>query len=192
VAHPISVSALPTVSEAFEHEYRLRKAFNLLGVHSLIPIMLMPREALMELPFIGASSAHRITKILHGLNLSHRTIYEKLTRFIDDQFGCIEDAPIGVLQVATVRTSAATRPHLAPLDTINALEVYDREMTVLALTSQTRQEVRKMAQMALNATGRQVHDLDEDLKHLSSRLSYFGADFSGSALPMTAPLYAVR
>jgi len=175
VAPRITVSGLPTVDEAFGHSTQIRKALHQAHITSLVPLMLLPREALMDIPGIGSTAAHRISRTLARLGLGHHGLCEKMSEFIDKQFGCIEDAPVSVLQVAITRTMDATVPVYAPLELVYLIESLEQDYVVGDLTMMPGGFLRAMVENTID-NGFMVHDLDEDFKHLGSRLGYFGLE----------------
>jgi len=173
---------IPTLAEAFGDRKSLMKSLHKAGFKSIVPLMMMPREALLELPGIGMSSVLVISRTLKKHRLSQHVFSDRMSVFIDKQFGCIEDAPISVLQVTIVRNDQLNRPVFAPLEIISLLEDIEPRMTVMDLIRMSREEIRVMVQVQ-SSFGLHLHDLAEDLKHLAIRLGNFDLEF-GAQLPI--------
>lgn len=169
-------STLPSITEAFGGNYRLMAALNQAGFKSVVPLMMLPREALLEIPGIGISSAVLVTKTLKKYGYGQHNICERMSTFIEEQFGSIEDAPISTLQVTVVREDIVNRPVFAPLEIISLLEDIESHFTIRDLIRMSRDEVRSLVQSQA-AFGMQIHDLPEDIKHLAIRLGNFDLEF---------------
>lgn len=179
---------IPSIAEAFGGNYRLIKAFHAAGFKSVVPIMLMPREALVEIDGIGTTSAQRVTKTLKAYGLGHHVVCERMASFIEKEFGSVEDAPVSVLQVTIVRGEQLNRPMFAPLEVVSLLEDIESHMTVGDLARMTREDVRRTVQGEA-VFGLEIHDLREDMKHLAMRLGNFDLEFG---MQMPTPLRVVN
>ena len=171
--HPI-----PTITEVFKHDLRLLSALRNAGFKSVVPVMLMPREALIDFDGIASPSASNVTKALARFNFGHHSLCERMSVFIEEQFGSVEDAPISILQVAVVHTDVTcSRLQFDPLPTIYALEDLEPEMLIADLVRMTSREVQTEAQKQANA-GFPLGDIGKDVKKMASRLAFFDLEFA--------------
>ena len=153
------------------------------GFTSVVPLMMLPTQSLIGMEAgdqtIGYRSAARVTQTLAQRNLRQHVFCEKMSEFIDDQFGCIEDTPIAALHVTIVRGYQDNRPVFAPLELISLLEDIQPRMTVLDLVKMTPEGIKhEIESRAL--FGLKVHSLTEDLKHLKMRLENYDLSFTAS------------
>ncbi|MGV9001879.1 MAG: hypothetical protein ACOH18_02895 [Candidatus Saccharimonadaceae bacterium] len=168
----ISGSIVPTLTEAFGKNYRLKAAFNNAGFKTVVPIMMLPREALLEIPGIAVASAMRVAKTLKHYDLGQHIISERMSEFIESEFGRVRDAPIGVLQVTIVRSGDTNRPYFAPLDVIDMLEKIEPEMKIRQLLLMPA--ARILSDLEMHGARAAVRNPKEDFKHLAIRLGNFG------------------
>lgn len=181
---------LPSIREAFAHHMSLSRALKLADFNSIVPLMLLPREALLDIKGVAVSSASHISKTLKRYRLGHHVMCEKMSEFIKSEFGSVENAPIGVLQVFVLRNGMINRPVYSPLELITLLETCDPEMKVMELSTKSANQVRAMAKPLIDG-GIQIHNLDEDIKHLASRLDAYGLGFLANQPADSPRLYAV-
>lgn len=174
---------LPTLSKLFGGHKSLTRAFLDAGVTSVVQLMLLPREALRDIHGITDRSAVHVIDILEQRGLKHRLLTQRMSEFLYEQFNVVEDAPIGALQVITMRSGQISHPVFAPLETLKVLEIADPDMTIVQLMCMSRDGLHAMM-MSLIADGILIHDLDEDIRQISSRLGYYDLTFASVPTPL--------
>lgn len=164
----------PDLATTFGARKSVMKALNKAGVKSVTPVMMLPQEVLRsEFDGIGASSARFITSALAEHGLPHRTISQKRHDFVNEHFGCIEDAPIGVLQVGTVLVlgpkGKSTRASFSPLEVVSLMEDIQPKTTVIDLLLMGKKGLKQeIAQHAF--FGLPDKRLARDIEYLQYRL----------------------
>lgn len=141
LTHPFN---LPTLEETFGDNIKLMSALKRARFQSVVPVMELPREVLREFYGIGPSTSVFITRALAAQGLAHHRFCERLSTFIDEQFGCIEDAPVATLEVVTIHDMYASRQVYAPLALLHFLERLYPNMTIMDLSHMTEQDVREI------------------------------------------------
>jgi len=175
---PNEAAELSSLDEAFTRigYTKLLKTLKKAGFRSLASLMVLPREALLEIPHIGSAAISCISEVLQWKNLPQRDFNQDLFSFIDRTFGDIEEAPIGVLQVAIVRNGVVNWPIFAPLELVTALEERKDYLTINHLLQSDAHTLRFLLE-SMAPIEAHVHDLHEDIHHLQLRLKYLGFDF---------------
>lgn len=164
---------MPTLADVFGQNKPLLKAIRKAGFKSVAPLMLIPQESLRSYEGIGSRSALQITRCLRHFELGHHVIYRPVQKFINDEFGCIEDAPIGVLHVTIVRKQRSNHPEFAPLELVSLLDDFEPQMQVMDILNTSPDQLRKTVQQKA-AFGIEIEDIEEDIKHLDIRLRNYG------------------
>lgn|GEM_PF-3814921 len=178
----LSVFNMPSLEETFGSNPAVLDLLNKAGFTSVAPLMLLPRPALIGVSAgqhrkIDHRSATKVSQQLSKRGLKQHDLNEPMAKFIDEQFGCIDDAPISIMQVTIMRNAHANLPVFAPLEVVGLLEDIEPHMTMLDLVRMTRHEVRDMVEERA-AFGLRIHNLHEDLKHLALRLGNFDLSFT--------------
>lgn len=131
-ANPIS-KPLPTVAGVFQGHSTLMTAFGSAGVTSIVQVMLLPREVLMELKGIDTKSSRCVSNKLRLFGLTHRDLCTPMKQFVADKFGGIENTPIQALSIVVERLHDAPHPHLWPLRLLDALQEIEPNTVVMDL-----------------------------------------------------------
>jgi hypothetical protein len=178
---PISpISPPATIAEVFGDDKIIMKAVRAMELpdeSSVAPIMMLPPTALLKVPNIGPAAAKRITMLLKKHKLGHRQVFQKSIEFINCEFGCIEDAPIGVFQVFVKRNGDLNWPEFGRLQLLTVLETIEPNMRAMDISGISRRDVIDMVTPVVTKSGIVIDDLEEDLAHLTSRLGYFNLEF---------------
>jgi hypothetical protein len=127
--------------------------------------MLLPQGSIQDIENIGPQVDAKITRLLHRQGLHRRQPSQPLVDFIVELYGCVEDAPIGVLHVVVVRKDAYNYPSYAPLDAVRQLEKEDETMRLSDLMQYTRERL-------ITTLREGVRSPREDVAHIESRLAY--------------------
>ena len=180
---------LPSLSRAFGHNAYLMKTFHNADITSVIPLMLLPRfDLISDIKGIGERTATCVAKTLAGNGLEQRTFHERMTDFIDRRFGCIEDAPIGVLTVVTLRhtigETVIRRPHYTPLQLIQLLEEINPHLKVIDLLELSDDAMMRMLEEHV-IFGPILHRLRGDLTDVNWRLHQWDPAMKIGALAST-------
>ena len=171
---------IPSLDFVFGHNSRLMKIFRRLHIESVTPVMLLPKPVLMEFPGVGERTATYIIGCLTQHNLGHHNFNEKLGDFIDRQFGCIEDAPVSVLNVVTLRDNITTRPYYTPLQLLQLIEQEAPHFTVRDLLQSTEDELIGLIEERV-VFGPVLNRLKGDIVDLNWRLAQWDPElFIGS------------
>ena len=147
-------------------------AFEKANITSVVPVMLLPRQVLMEFDGIGERTAAYITKALAQKGLAHRQLCDRLGDFIDQQFGCIENAPVSALNVVSLRNNVTARPYYAPLLLLLLIEQVNPHFTVGELAAADNDELLAMVEERI-VFGPRVHRLKGDAIDINWRLSHW-------------------
>lgn len=131
-ANPISMP-LPTVSGVFKGHPTLMTALDNAGVTSLVQVMLLPRQSLMEFKGIDTKSSRCVSNKLRLFGLTHRDMCTSMKQFVADEFGGIEFTPIQALSIVVEQVHNAPHPHLWPLRMLNSLHAIEPNTTVMDL-----------------------------------------------------------
>ena len=183
---------VPSLERAFGHDAYLMKTFKDANITSIIPLALLLSDNLRDdIKGIGPRTARRIADILAENDLEQRQFGESLSDYIDRQFGCIEDAPIAVLTVVTLRRTIGTvttrRSHYAPVRLLRLLEERNRHLRVLDLLKATEDQLIEMVEERV-MFGPILHKLRSDLIEITWRMRHWEPDtrigvLSGYAAP---------
>ena len=174
----IDADDLPSLEEAFTRlgYTRLLNDLKHAGFKSIAPLMALSSEDFLKIPNIGNTTVSLIEKVLMHHNLEHRQLEESLCTYLERQFGRVEDAPIGVLQIVVGRSGTTDWQIFAPLQLIGILEEADSpQMRVRDLMMMEPHELPR----ALEALGRTVQDPQKDTFNVGVRLRGLdGRDFA--------------
>jgi hypothetical protein len=173
----IDADDLPSLDDAFNKEGYggLLKVLTQAGFKSIAPLMALPTESLLDIPGIGLTNVSLIDRVLQRNGLERRCLNEGLFPYLDRQFGRVEDAPVGVLQIVVVRNGATNWSLFAPLEIVNVLERKDNpRMRIRDLMMVDSDDIRR----SVKAQSGLIHDLSEDIIHLKRRLNGLSFDFA--------------
>lgn len=167
---------LPSLHRVFGHNRPLMRAFKEANIRSIVPVMLLPREVLIkDVPGIGKDRATYITGALADHGLGHHSFNEKLEDFLCDQFGCVEDSPVSVLNIVVMRNNVYSRPQYSPLFTLQTIEMIDPLFTVLDILRSSHAELMDMLEDRI-PFGPQLQRVTGDLRDIKWRLYYWEPD----------------
>lgn len=169
---PRATPEYPSVKETFGASPTLMRALEYARFKSVVPVMMMPREALMDTLDIKARTARRVTSYLNAQGLNHHEYCERQRDFIDEQFGCIEDAPIAALHVITITDEIGPRPYYAPIRLLLFMEEMEPHMVIRDLIGMTAQNIRDMIDRPM-MPGPISERMSEDIGEISWRLSWW-------------------
>ena len=128
------VETLPTLTELFGHNKHVLSAVQK-HFDTPAPLLAHDRQMLTHVPGIKMPRARVIEDALkrHGLRL--RDSSESTSKYIERLFGCIEDAPIDVLQLYSLQANGVSHTYYIPLAVIRQLRQYEPNMAVVDLLS---------------------------------------------------------
>lgn len=173
----IDADDLPSLDEAFKKlgHKGLLSDLKQAGFRSVAPLMALPPEALLEIPNIGKTTVSLIDDVLRRNNLEQRRLTENLFSYLDRQFGRVEDAPVGVLQIVVVRHDTTNWPLFAPLQIVKVLEQMDSPwIHIRDLMMMGHADLRR----TIESQSGLIHDVQQDVAHLKLRLNGLGFDFA--------------
>lgn len=160
---------IPSLDRVFGHSTHLMRAFENANITSTVSVMLLPKQVLMEFNGIGARTASLIHHELTRRGLGHHSFNEKLADFVTDQFGRIEDAPLAVLNVVTMRDHEMTRPYYMPLQLLRLMERLEPHLTLGKVMGFGSRDFLGMVEEHVVFGPLLLHLLD-DAEHLTWRL----------------------
>jgi len=159
---------MPSLERVFGHNPRLMKALVQARITSVVSVMLLPWQVLMEFDGIGEKTAKSITGILAKHGLGHHTVNEKIVDFVDQQFGSVEAAPVSVLNVMTLR-SFTTRQYYVPLHLILLIQDVNPQYTINQLKQASINDLLEMLENRVHY-GPMLEELMEDIPDVKWRL----------------------
>jgi len=166
---------IPSLDHVFGHNPSLMKALGRAHITSVVPVMLLPKHVLMEFNGIGERTATYITGALAHKGLGHHHFNEKLCDFVDEQFGCLEKAPVMVLSVVTLRDNVAARPYYVPLQLLQLIDDVNPRFSVGDLLSSSPRDLLEMVEERV-VFGPLLNRLKGDVPDINWRLSQWDPD----------------
>lgn len=166
-----SLFELPTLDEVFGQDVQLLNRLKRAGFDSLLPLMLLPERSLLSIKGIGPFSDARITTRITKQGLQRRSYDTKLASYLTRYCLAIEEAPVGVLDVAIVRNDEMNYPIYAPIAGVQLLKKIETNMMLIDVMQYDRQQLRYLLSGA-NPLSESVRDAREDASHIEARLTY--------------------
>lgn len=163
---------LPTLKQVFGDHSKLMRAFEFASIRSVVPVMLLPREALRGINGIGPHTSLYVTGALAHHGLGHREYIQKTSQFMSQEFGGLESTPITALHVITASNEYGTQPLYAPVRLLHFLSEIEPQMVVRDLACMTEADIRAMATRRFTF-GPIVEVLSENIAEINWRLSKF-------------------
>ena len=177
-----SIKTIPTIKEAFGIYPELMDAIKQNYIHSVTAVMLLPKEVLAKMEHFNAKKAQLVGESLADHELVQLQGNQNVRYFVESQFGCIEDAPVGVLDVVTVPTMRTSMQVHSPLILLAYLEEYEPNMTVLDLIHMSEHSLRKLVRGRVEL-GPVVERIVDDIIEVNRRLSWWD---EGLHIPLDA------
>lgn len=165
---------LPSLEVIFGSNSLVRHSLHRANISTAAPVMLLPPEELVsQLRGIGKTGAAYITGALNHVGLPHHKFQDRLVDFIDQAFGGIGKAPIGILHVTSIVSENCTRSLYAPLKLVRALEdVIDPHMSIEDLPKVTSEQFEEAISgqtpfgPVSKAMSRDIKEINQRLRHL--------------------------
>lgn len=174
---PAESHAVPSLNDVFAHNIALLNVLKRAEISSIVPLMLLPKSALPEIPGIKDVRAAQIAEALAGHGLGHRTVNDRACDFLTSEFGSIQDAPIDALHVTSVRHFGAyIRPLYAPLRLVQILGKVNPGMTIGSLLRMERTQVHQEILEYLHDVI-PVHQFRRDMSAIDTRLILLNEGF---------------
>lgn len=170
---------LPTLAETFGTDTVIMKAVKRGGFNSVLPFMLLPFGSIQDIYGIGVSADTRITALLKQQGLERRAYTERLMKYLVRKYGCVEDAPIGVLTIDVVRKEDINYPMYAPLESIRLLETFQPNMALIDLIKLSRAKLRKELKEQDPHQNR-INSITDDVSSIEARLARLQLRFAES------------
>lgn len=165
-----TLEPLPTLLETFGTDTVIMKAVQRGGFTSVLPFMLLPFGSIQDLHGIGSSADTRVTALLKRQGLERRPYIEPLMKYLVRKYGCVEDAPIGVLNTDVVRKDAINYPTYAPLQSIRLLEATQPYMAIIDLIKYSRVELRALLKKK-DPDKTSIKSITDDVSSIEARLA---------------------
>lgn len=165
-------SDIPSLDHVFGHNRPLMKAFEQAYITSVVPVMLLPKQVLMEFHGIGERTATYITGALAQNGRGHHRFDEKIVDFVDEQFGNVEAAPVSILNVVTLRHQIGPRQYYRPLELLKLIDEVNPQYTIGQLMQATTHELLEMLEHRVHF-GPMLEALMVDLKDVNWRLYWW-------------------
>lgn len=162
---------VPSLDEVFAGNSALLSALKRAKVWSVVPIMLLPKQVLIELPGIKEHRATYIRGALAEHGLGQISLHEKPRDFLAQQFGSVANTPVSALHVVTIRQlDIGCRPKYAPLHMIRVLAHLDPNTTIDDLMQMSESNILDIATGNLHF-GPVIEQMrDEDIPEINARL----------------------
>ena len=109
--------------------------------NSLIPLLLLTRERLMDFPSIKQRRISYIKKCLAAVGLQMRDFTENILRYTDKLFNGTENAPINILQISVAIANTTSFSDYLPLNIIRRLNQLKPSMKIKELVALSRDEL---------------------------------------------------
>lgn len=171
-----AIKVVPSIKEVFGIYPELTEPLKQNNIHSVAATMLLPKEVLAKMERFSVKKVNLVSTALSDFDLAQLELNQNVRRFVEDQFGCLEEAPIGVLDVVTLPTMKSSKQEHSPLTLLSFFEDYEPHMTVLDLLRMSEWSIRQ--QVAGKFWFGPVYEpLVEDITEVNRRLSWWDENF---------------
>lgn len=165
---------LPSLELVFKKHPYLRYALYEQKFKTIAPVMMLCREALMEVHGLGYTCAKTVTDALAQHGLPHHQLNEHMPEFLVKAFGSVDAAPIGALHIEKFEHELGSNFRLARLKLISLLEEVDPHLAIGNLTTFTVEQLLDLMQNQC-ASIDLVREMIPEIEAVNHRLLTLGA-----------------
>lgn len=167
-----TIKAVPTIKEVFGIYPKLMDAFKQNYIHSVAAVMLLPKEVLAKMEHFTAKKARLVADMLAEYELAQFSGEESLSLFVEREYGCIEDMPVGALNVVTDSELFTSKQCYRPLLLLAFFEEYEPQMKVIDLLHMSERDIRAKVRGRVEL-GPVIERLFDDIVEVNWRLSWW-------------------
>lgn len=182
---PYDPGDLPTLSNLFGDESRISEKLALAGFSNVVEVMIITGPGLM-MHGLSSNEVHELDRVLGRARLPHIGVSERRVDFVDQVFGSTQDAPIQILNTASLYNEVRNC-HLVefrPLRLLKSIVVASRweareqgvnrpPMTVGDLTGSSFDTIWRTV-TDWSSHGPVIRDLSNEVYELAYRMSEWG------------------